>query len=90
MRHNCIRDLEGEFMKEVCKDVKIEPELLSVRENDMSGNTKLKARLDVSGVGVWGAHERTFLDVPLMSTWILKKHMYTMKTLRKEITENVC
>ena len=63
MRHNCIRDLEGEFMKEVCKDVKIEPELLSVRENDMSGNTKLKARLDVSGVGVWGAHERTFLDV---------------------------
>ena len=63
MRHNCIRDLEGEFMKEVCKDVKIEPELLSVRENDMSGNTHLKARLDVSGVGVWGAHERTFLDV---------------------------
>ena len=26
MRHNGIRDLEGELMKEVCRDVKIEPE----------------------------------------------------------------
>ena len=29
----------------------------------MSGIGSLKARLDVSGVGVWGAHERTFLDI---------------------------
>ena len=63
MRHNGIRDLEGELMKEVCKDVKIEPELQLVGEREMSGNTQNKARLDVSGVGVWGTHERTFLDI---------------------------
>ena len=55
MRHNGIRDLEEELMKEVCKDVKIEPAHLPVTQ-DM-------ARLDVSGVGVWGTHERTFLDI---------------------------
>ena len=63
MRHNGIRDLEGELMREVCKDVKIEPELQPVGEREMSGNTQDKARLDVSGVGVWGTHERTFLDI---------------------------
>ena len=63
MRHNGIRDLEGELMREVCKDVKIEPELLPVGEREMSGITTDKARLDVSGVGVWGTHERTFLDI---------------------------
>ena len=63
MRHNGIRDLEGELMREVCKDVKIEPELQPVGEREMSGITTDKARLDVSGVGVWGTHERTFLDI---------------------------
>ena len=63
MRHNGIRDLEGELMKEVCKDVKIEPALLPVGECELSGNTQDMARLDVSGVGVWGTHERTFLDI---------------------------
>ena len=63
MRHNGIRDLEGELMREVCRDVKIEPDLLPIGEQDMSGNVAGKARCDVSGVGVWGEHERTFLDV---------------------------
>ena len=31
----------------------------------MSGNNADKARLDVSGVGVWGTHERTFLDIKI-------------------------
>ena len=52
MRHNGIRDLEGELMREVCRDVKIEPELLPIGEQDMSGNVAGKTRLDVSGVGV--------------------------------------
>ena len=63
MRHNGIRDLEAELMKEVCRDVKIEPELLQVGEQEMAGNNSDKARLDVSGIGVWGTHERTFLDI---------------------------
>ena len=64
MRHNNIRDLEASLLREVCKDVRIEPELLPIGEGGTgSRNTALKARLDVSAVGVWSATERTFIDV---------------------------
>ena len=64
---NRVRDLEAEMMKEVCQDVKIEPELLPLdNEIDRSGNVAEKARLDVSGIGVWGSYERTFLDVRIV------------------------
>ena len=40
-------------MKEVCYDVKIEPELLSIEgDGSRNGNAAEKARLDVSGLGV--------------------------------------
>ena len=45
MRHNGVRDLEGKLMKEVCKDVKIEPALLPVGECELSGNTQVMAKL---------------------------------------------
>ena len=63
MRHNNIRDLTASFLREVCRDVKIEPELLPI---DNPGNTNQvpeKERADVSAVGVWSSMERTFLDV---------------------------
>ena len=66
MRHNKIRDLEAELMKEVCHDVKIEPDLLPLANLNRKGNVADKARADVSGVGVWGSHERTFIDVRVM------------------------
>ena len=67
MRYNRIRDLEAELMREVCHDVKIEPELLPLdSEADRAGNVAEKARLDVSGIGVWGSYERTFLDVRIV------------------------
>jgi len=64
MRHNCTRDLETEIMQEVCSDVRIEPELMPLDNNFMrNGNNAENARLDVSGIGVWGPFERTFLDI---------------------------
>ena len=67
MRHNRIRDLEADLMREVCHNVKVEPELLPLDANQMrNGNTAEKARLDVSGNGVWGPFERTFLDIRIM------------------------
>ena len=68
MRHNRVRDLEANLMMEVCHNVQIEPELLPI-ENSSSprrGNTAEKARLDVAGVGVWGAYEKTYLDIRIM------------------------
>ena len=67
MRHNRIRDLEAELMREVCTDVRIEPQLLPLaNENLVNGNTAGGARLDVSGNGVWSPMEKTFLDVRVM------------------------
>ena len=58
MRHNRIRDLEADIMREVCHNVQVEPELLPIEnENrEVKGNQAEKARLDVSGVGVWGSY----------------------------------
>ena len=67
MRPNCIRDLEAEIMQEVCSDVRIEPELMPLDNNLMrNGNNAENARLDVSGIGVSGPFERTFLDIRVM------------------------
>ena len=67
MRHNKIRDLEAELMREVCHDVRIEPELLPLANDQVvTGNKAKKARLDVAGNGVWGLQEKTFLDVRIM------------------------
>ena len=64
MRHNRIRDLEASILKDVCKDVKTEPELIPIGGSSVdSTNLAEKARLDVSAVGVWSPMERTFMDV---------------------------
>ena len=67
MRHNCIRDLEAELMREVCTNVQIEPNLLPLANpNRVNGNVSEHARLDVAGNGVWSPMERTFLDIRVM------------------------
>ena len=64
LRHNRIRDLEASILRDVCKDVKVEPELMPVGSSSItSSNLSEKARLDVSAVGIWSPMERTFLDV---------------------------
>ena len=64
MRHNRIRDVEASILQEVCKDVRIEPELLPIGDIPVDCTNKAdKARLDVSAVGIFGPMERTFLDV---------------------------
>ena len=68
LRHNRVRDLEAALMREVCHNVAVEPELLPIERDSPSrrGNTAEKARLDVAGVGVWGAYEKTYLDIRIM------------------------
>ena len=67
MRHNNIRNLEAALLKDVCKDIKIEPELLPLGNSEtQSTNVAEKARLDVSAVGIWSPMERTFLDIRVM------------------------
>ena len=72
MRHNRIRDLEASILKDVCKDVKVEPQLIPVGNRTIeSTNSAEGARLDVSAVGVWSPMERTFLDVRVVHPQLL-------------------
>ena len=64
MRHDRIRDMEAHILKDICKDIRIEPALLPVETASVdSSNVADKARLDVSAVGIWSPMEKTFLDV---------------------------
>ena len=62
-RHNRLRALEAEIMREVGVDVKIEPDLLPLHNMELNGNNAEMATLDLSGIGVWAPQERTFIDV---------------------------
>ena len=68
-------------MREVCNDVRIEPELLPLdSDQTVAGNVAQKARLDVSGNGIWGPQERTFLDIRIM-------HPNSPSYLNKDVTQ---
>ena len=62
-RHNEIRDIEAEFLDEVCTSVTKEPSLLPLSGEVIRGNKDAEARLDVSAVGFWRPQERMFADV---------------------------
>ena len=47
MRHNALRDTEADLMKEVCRDVKIEPALIPIPNEQ----TQDQARCDISAQG---------------------------------------
>ena len=65
MRHNSIRDCEANFLRQVCRDVRTEPELLPTRPEylNQQANSQQNARLDISAIGVWSTFERSFFDV---------------------------
>ena len=65
IRHNTVRDTFAELLKEVCKDVKVEPHLLPVTGEVLptSANDEDGARSDVSAIGLWQPLNRAFLDI---------------------------
>ena len=65
IRHNTIRDTIGQLVKEVCKDVKLEPALLPVTGEQLPTGSNISdgARSDVSALGFWTPMSRAFLDI---------------------------
>ena len=65
MRHNALRNAEAALMKEVCHDVRLEPELIPIQGEELHSGTagQDRARLDISARGVWCQMERVFFDV---------------------------
>ena len=63
MRHNALRHAEAKIMEEVCKDVRIEPQLIQIERETVRGNDAPQVRLDVPARGVWSPNEKTFFGV---------------------------
>ena len=65
MRHNEVRDLEAELLKEVCRDVQVEPALipLSGQRFNNSANHTDHARLDVSARDFWTPMGKALFDI---------------------------
>ena len=81
MRHDRIRNLEASMLKDICYDIKIEPELLPIGNSSTDSSNKTDgARSDVSAVGIWSPMERTFLDVRIVHP---NSPSYRGKTLEK-------
>ena len=66
MRHNALRDLNAELQAEVCKDITIEPSLLPLDNEEISGTSANRAAPDISSRGLWGTFQRTFFDVRVL------------------------
>ena len=63
-RHNRVRDTNAEFLREICHDVKTEPELMPIYCKDsIQGNDTENARLDISARGLYGPLQKTMFDV---------------------------
>ena len=64
-RHDAVRDVEAELLKEICRNVKVEPPLQETRGDMLRSNANAsdQARLDIAATGLWSRFERTYFDV---------------------------
>lgn len=70
IRHDEVRDLTAQMLREVCHDVRVEPELLPIGGRSFtlrSVNTAEDARLDISARGFWAQGQRAFFDVRIFN-----------------------
>ena len=65
LRHNHIRKITSMLLKEVCKDVRVEPQLQQITGEYLQHSTAAgnEVRLDISARGFWQAGQMAFLDV---------------------------
>ena len=66
MRHNALRDLNADLQTEVCRDVKTEPRLLPLNNEEIDGTSADRAAPDISSRGLWSPFQRTFFDVRVL------------------------
>ena len=65
LRHNEVRDITAKLLEEVCVDVRKEPILLPIGNEDLpnQANKSREARLDISALNFWTNGQRAFFDV---------------------------
>ncbi len=84
-RHNRIRDVNAESLRQVCYNVEVEPELLPLQSSDFKvvGKNASKARLDIAANGVWGPFQKTMFDVRIFHPNCQSYKNKSMKELYK-------
>ena len=83
LRHNRIRNITANLLTEVCKDVRVEPQLQSLSGEvfaEASTNVSDQARADISARSFWLKGQVAFFDVRVFNP-IAKR--YDNQTLRK-------
>ena len=88
LRHNELRNITADLLREVCVDVKIEP-MLAEMEGELlqqkTSNRSREARLDVSAVNFWVPGQRAFFDIRVFD---LSAQRYRNLELAKCYTKN--
>ena len=87
MTHNHIRDTIANLLRDVCHDVKVEPQLQKINEGDCLSSKTIKgdqARLDVSARGVWTPFDKTFLDIRVSHPNCLSNRTKTLQEVYEE------
>ena len=89
LRHNETRDLLATLLKEVCREVSIEPRLqpLSGERLPRSANSDDEARLDIQARGFWGSgngQQDAFFDVRVFYPFASSYRNSNLKSLYKQ------
>ena len=88
IRHNRIRDITANLLKEVCRDVRIEPHLQPLTGEAFKENTANlsdEARCDVSARGFWVAGQVAFFDMRIFNPTATR---YSNQSLAKSYEVN--
>ena len=87
-RHNEVRDILSDSLRDVCSEVTVEPSLVPVTGEQFelrSASTDSEARLDIAASGFFGGRfERAFFDVRVLApSPVLTKAPSTLSTAAK-------
>ena len=66
LRHNEVRDITAEMIKEVCTNVEIEPRLRPLDGENLqlrTTNREDEVRLDIRATGYWSGGQEAFFDI---------------------------
>ena len=65
-RHNEVRDVLAEALKDAVQEIRVEPPLLPMTGEDLPGRTvnrESEARLDIAATGFWTRQQPAFFDI---------------------------
>ena len=86
IRHDEVRDITAQMLREVCHDVRVEPLLIPTNGRGLellSANTSDEARLDVSARGFWARQQRAFFDVRIFNPMAQTYRQETLPTAHR-------